>query len=187
VCIVVLNAEEIDQSWSTFALPLRYRMSALNEITREKQRISDALARVDAQREKLSGLRELEATARVLARYSEGTQTRKRASAKAPTTLLQHDQVGSRAPRSRNQLAASAVCRTSLTKSLPWPLARRSRKSPLHARALAPTMSALPFPGTSGPAESRSVTGSSTPRGRPERSDTPRSDSIEKRVDTERS
>jgi hypothetical protein len=91
------------------------------------------------------------------------------------------DQVGARAPRSRNQLAASAVCRTSLTKSLAWQLARRSRKSPLHARALAPTMLALPFPGTSGPAESRSVTGSSTPRSRPERSNTPRSDSIEKR------
>jgi len=63
-------------------------MSALDEITKEKQRISDALARVDAQREKLSGqLRELEATERVLARYGEGTQTRKRAEAEAPTNV----------------------------------------------------------------------------------------------------
>jgi hypothetical protein len=48
-------------------------MSALDEITKEKQRISEALARVDAQREKLAGeLSELEATERVLARYSNG-------------------------------------------------------------------------------------------------------------------
>jgi hypothetical protein len=58
-------------------------MSTLDEITNEKQRITEALARVDAQREKLSGqLEELEATERVVARYSKGTQTRKTASAK---------------------------------------------------------------------------------------------------------
>ena len=61
-------------------------MSALDEITKEKQRISETLARVDAQREKLAGqLEELEATERVLARYSKGAQTRKTASAKTPT------------------------------------------------------------------------------------------------------
>jgi hypothetical protein len=38
-------------------------MSTLDEITKAKQRISEALARVDAQREKLTGqLGELEAT-----------------------------------------------------------------------------------------------------------------------------
>ena len=42
-------------------------MSTLDEITQEKQRVSEALARVDAQREKLaSQLGELEATERVL-------------------------------------------------------------------------------------------------------------------------
>ena len=62
-------------------------MSTLDEITKEKQRVSEALARVDAQREKLTGqLGELEATERVLARYSKGTQARKTASAKTPTT-----------------------------------------------------------------------------------------------------
>ena len=61
-------------------------MSTLDEITKEKQRITEALARVDAQREKLTGqLEELEATERVLARYSKGAQTRKTASAKTPT------------------------------------------------------------------------------------------------------
>src|SRR5712672_2771689 len=53
-------------------------MSTLDEITKEKQRLGEALGRVDAQREKLtSQLSELEATERVLARYSKGTQARK--------------------------------------------------------------------------------------------------------------
>jgi hypothetical protein len=43
-------------------------MSTLDEITKEKQRVSEALARVNAQRETLAGqLSELEATERVLA------------------------------------------------------------------------------------------------------------------------
>ena len=62
-------------------------MSTLDEITKEKQRISEALARVEMQRENLaSQLGELEATERVLARYSKGTQARKTASARTPTT-----------------------------------------------------------------------------------------------------
>jgi hypothetical protein len=62
-------------------------MSTLDEITKEKQRVSEALARVDAQREKLTGqLGELEATERVLARYSTGTRPKKMALAKTPTT-----------------------------------------------------------------------------------------------------
>jgi hypothetical protein len=62
-------------------------MSTLDEITKEKQRISEALARVDMQREKLaSQLGELEATERALARYSKGTQVKKTTSARTPTT-----------------------------------------------------------------------------------------------------
>ena len=58
-------------------------MSTLDEITQEKQRISEALARIDAQRQKLAGqLGELEATERVLARYSTGTK--RTVSAKSP-------------------------------------------------------------------------------------------------------
>ena len=65
-------------------------MSTLDEITKEKQRVSEALARVDAQREKLtSQLSELEATERVLARYSKGTPAGRTASAKTPTTATQ--------------------------------------------------------------------------------------------------
>ena len=62
-------------------------MSTLDEITKEKQRISEALARVDMQREKLaSQLGELEATERVLGRYSKGTQLKQTASAPATAT-----------------------------------------------------------------------------------------------------
>jgi cell wall-associated NlpC family hydrolase len=62
-------------------------MSALDEITKEKLRVSEALARLDAQREKLTGqLSELEATERVLARYSKGTRAKETAPAITPTT-----------------------------------------------------------------------------------------------------
>jgi hypothetical protein len=62
-------------------------MSTLDEITREKQRLSEALARVDAQREKLAGqLAELEATERVLARYSKGPGVRRTAAARTSTS-----------------------------------------------------------------------------------------------------
>jgi hypothetical protein len=61
-------------------------MSTLGEITKEKQRVGEALARVDAQREKLTGeLGELEAAERVLARYSKGTGPSKTASTNTPT------------------------------------------------------------------------------------------------------
>jgi hypothetical protein len=60
-------------------------MSTLEEITKEKQRIGEALARVDAQHDKLtSQLSELEATERVLARYSKGPRAEKMAAAKTP-------------------------------------------------------------------------------------------------------
>ncbi|MGA7262041.1 MAG: hypothetical protein WA709_15035 [Stellaceae bacterium] len=53
-------------------------MAILDEITKEKQRVGEALARLDAQREKLTGqLGELEATERVLARYSKGQKAKK--------------------------------------------------------------------------------------------------------------
>jgi hypothetical protein len=76
-------------------------MSTLDEITKEKQRISEALARVDAQREKLSSqLGELEATERVLARYGKVTPANRTASAKTPTAATKV----SAAARSRRRL-----------------------------------------------------------------------------------
>src|SRR5438309_6946063 len=75
-------------------------MSTLDEIAKEKQRIGEALARADAQREKLAGqLSELEATERVLARYSKGTQTKEPAAAKTPTTTTKVAPVRSRGRR----------------------------------------------------------------------------------------
>ena len=60
-------------------------MATLDEISKEKQRVSEALARLVAQREKLaSELSELEATERVLARYSKGPRARTTASARTP-------------------------------------------------------------------------------------------------------
>jgi hypothetical protein len=63
-------------------------MSTLDEITKEKQRVGEALAHIDARREQLvSQLRELEATERVLARYTKGPQGRKTSSAKMPAKV----------------------------------------------------------------------------------------------------
>src|SRR6516165_6078163 len=60
-------------------------MATLDEISKEKRRVSEALARLVAQREKLAAqLSELEATERVLARYSKGPRARTTASARTP-------------------------------------------------------------------------------------------------------
>ena len=83
------------------------------------------------------------------------------------------DRAGAHGPQPRKQLSASAARLASAIRSLPWQAARRSRKSPLHARGFARTMSAAPFPGTSGLAASKSATGSSTPRSRRGRSNAP--------------
>ena len=77
-----------------------------DEITKEKQRIGEALAHVDAQREKLTGqLSELDATERVLARYSKGTPIGKTAAAKTPTTATK----AAAAPRPRRLREEPAV------------------------------------------------------------------------------
>ena len=73
-------------------------MSTLDEITKEKQRLGEALARVDAQREKLtSQLSELEATERVLARYTRGGQPRRASAAKTPAKAAAPARSGRRA------------------------------------------------------------------------------------------
>ena len=114
-------------------------MATLDEISKEKQRVSEALARVDAQREKLAGqLGELEATERVLARYSKGVRARRRPQparrSRQQRRLLQRDQAGARVLRSRSQPATGAALRASAIRSLPWQVARRSKKLPLHVR-----------------------------------------------------
>ena len=84
-------------------------MSTLDEITKEKQRVSDALARVDAQREKLTNqFGELEAAERVLTRYSKGTGPRKTASANTPTTSTKGAAVARSPERPRTRAAKPA-------------------------------------------------------------------------------
>src|SRR5215831_3012261 len=106
---MVVDAAEVDHFWSTSTLPQRFRMSTLDEITKEKQRISEVLARVDAQREKLSGqLSELEATERVLARYSPGGQANKMTSRNKPTTATKAAAPAQSGRRRRTTTAKSA-------------------------------------------------------------------------------
>ena len=143
-------------------------MSTLDEITKEKQRIREALARVDAQREKLSGqLGELEATERVLARYSKGTQTRKTASAKTPTAATKSAAPARPGGRPRTTTAKPAGGKRSSPSLSDQVLALATGKTQqeiaAHARALARTMSAPRSPGTNGLAASKSAMGSSTP------------------------
>ena len=88
-------------------------MSTLDEITKEKQRLGEALARVDAQRDKLtSQLTELEATERVLARYSKRTQIRTR-SGKSPTTATQAAAPARQSAPRRTTIAKPASVRRS--------------------------------------------------------------------------
>ena len=155
-------------------------MSTLDEITKEKQRVSEALARVDEQREKLtSQLGELDATERVLARYSKGRPATKTAAAKTPTTATKAAAPARARGRARTATAGAAgasVARpASAIRCLPWQPERRSRKSPERAGVLARTMLAPRLPGTSGPAASKSATVSSMPRSRRGRSNAPRS------------
>jgi hypothetical protein len=92
-------------------------MSTLDEITKEKQRIAEALAHIDAQRDKLAGqLGELEAAERVLARYSKGTPERKIASAKTPTPATKAA-AAQRPRRPRTRAEEPAGKRTSSTLS----------------------------------------------------------------------
>src|SRR5580704_12703085 len=90
---------------------------------------------------------------------------------------VQRGQAGAGAPRTQNRLAASAPHRPLVKRSLPWQTAKRSRKSPRHARGLVQTMSAWPLRGTSGLAASKSATGSYTQAKRQTRRNTQRSDS----------
>ena len=156
-------------------------MSTLDQITKEKQRIGEALARVDAQRDKLtSQLSELEATERVLARYTKGTraerrpQRRRRRQQRKQPLQPGHAAAGVLLPENRR--AAGAARRPWGIRSSPWQPARRSRKSPPHAREFARTMSASSSLGTSGPAASKSEMGGSTPHRQRGRRNLARSD-----------
>jgi hypothetical protein len=81
----------------------------LDEIAKEKQRLGEALMRIDAQREKLTGeLGELEAAERVLARYSKGAETRRPAAAKVPPAATKSATTPRLGGRSRTATARGA-------------------------------------------------------------------------------
>jgi len=84
-------------------------MATLDEITKEKQRIRAALARVDTQREKVVGqLSVLEAAERVLTRYSTGRPARRTASANPPTMATQAAAPARQRGRRRTAIAIPA-------------------------------------------------------------------------------
>jgi hypothetical protein len=84
-------------------------MATLDEISKEKQRVSEALARIDAQREKLVGeLGELEATERVLARYSKGPRASNTAPARRPITAINAGAPARSGGRARSTAAKTA-------------------------------------------------------------------------------
>src|SRR6516162_7407312 len=153
-------------------------MSTLDEITKEKQRISEALARVDMQREKLaSQFGELEATERVLARYSKGTQLRQTASARAPTatkTAAPARRRG-RPPTTTAKVAGGKRSSSNLgDQVLALATGKTQQQIAAACKGARPNHVAPPFPATSGRAASKSAMGNST-RQRA-RSNRPRSD-----------
>ena len=142
-------------------------MSTLDEITKGKQRIGEALARVDAQREKLTGqLGELEAAERVLARYSKATPARKTASTKAPTTATKAA-AAPRPRRSRTRAEEPAGGkRTSSTlgdQVLALANGKTQQEIAAACKGARPNHVGVAMPATSGRAASKSATGSSTP------------------------
>jgi hypothetical protein len=144
-------------------------MTTLDEITKEKQRVSEALAYVESQREKLAGqFVELEATERVLARYSKGSGARKTASARTAMTATNAAAPARAAGRPRSTTTKPAGGkRRSLSLSdqvLALATGKTQQEIAAGARGLARTMSAPRFPGTSGVAVSKSGTESFTPR-----------------------
>jgi len=175
VCIVVLKAEVIGQSWSSSELARRYRMATLDEIGKEKQRISEALVRVDAQREKLAGeLSELEATERVLARYSKGTQSKRTAAgnkAAAPVQSGRRRRATAAKPAGRNRSEPSFGDRI-----LALANGKTQQEIAAACKGVRPNHIGIAIARHSGQAASRSAMASSMRRERQEASSTPRSE-----------
>jgi hypothetical protein len=147
VCIAVIDAAKIDQFWSTYALSQRYIMSTLDEITKEKQRVGEALARIDAQRERqVSKLRELEAAERVLARYTKGRQGKKTSSVKMPAKVTTAIPAGARRGSSnlndrvlalatgKTQREITAACKGARPNHVGAPIARHKRAGRIEER-----------------------------------------------------
>ena len=146
-------------------------MTTLDEITKEKLRVSEALARLDAQREKLTGqLSALEATERVLARYSKGTRAKETAPAITPTTTKNATTPTRSRGRPRTTTVKTAARKRSSPSLADQVLALATGKTQQEIAAackgLARTTSVPPSRGISGLAASKSATGNSTARRR---------------------
>ena len=146
-------------------------MTALDEITKEKQRITAALARVDNQRKMLvSQLSELEAAERVLARYSTGRPARRTASANPPTMAIQAVAPARQRGRRRTTTAIPASGRRGSSNLSDQVLALATGKTQQEIAAACkgarPNHVGAAIADTSGPAASKSAMGSSMPHNR---------------------
>ena len=136
-------------------------MSTLDEITKEKQRVSEALAHIDVQREKLTGqLGELEATERVLARYSKGQKAKKTVSARTPTTATKAAAPARQRGRTTPAKPAGGKSASPTLGEQVLALATGKTQQEITAacRGRARTMSAASLPGTSELAASNCAT-----------------------------
>ena len=181
LCIIVIDAEKIGRLWSTHTLS---RRSKWRHWMRSPRRSSAWARRLHASMLNARSLsassvnwRRSSVCSRAIARaHSQERSPQPKCRPRERRRLLQRDYAGAGIMRLQNQLAAAATLRVSTIRFLPWQPARRSKKSRLHARALARTMSAQRLLGTSGPAASKSAMGSSMPHSRPGRSNQPQSE-----------
>src|SRR5215469_13390456 len=186
LCILVIDAEKIDRLWSTYTLS---RRSKWRHWTRSTRRSSASVRRLH---ESMLNARSLSASSVNWRQPSVCLRVTARACSQERWPQpgcrpRERRRLGAGAVRLQNRLAA-AIRRASTIRFLPWRPARRSKKLPLHARALARTMSAPRLPGTSGPAASKSAMGSSMPHSRLERSNASQSeDKNRASADSERS
>ena len=177
----------LDRLWSTSIQVTKVvNVDIGREITKEKERIGEALARVDAQRERLNQSAQRtggdRAGAGALQQRHADNKVEGRPQPGRPGRTPQRANAGAAALRPQDQPPANARRRASAIRSSPWQRARHRRKSPPRATGLAQTMSASSSLGTNAPAASKSATGNATLHSRPGRSNAPRSDPRDKRI-----
>src|SRR6516225_4821897 len=120
----MIDAQKIDRSWSPSTLSRRQRMSTFDEITKEKQRLGEALARVDLSVESSpassTNLRQPSVCSRAIARARrQGRRPQPKCRPRKRRRLVQRDYAGAGALPPQNQLAAAAARRASTIRFLP--------------------------------------------------------------------
>jgi hypothetical protein len=113
-------------------------MSTTDEISKEKQRLGESLARIDAEREKLAGqLAELATTERVLARYSKGAQARNTGSATKPAARPTSPTLGDRVlalATGKTKQEITAACKAARPNHVGVVIARHKRAGRIEER-----------------------------------------------------